>query len=586
MTNLRFRAPLAPPPGGAVPLRLGADYEGDPPIATPVIGGTVQALTIAAWGSATRAAATVRAAWRAGSAVVRGAAAPWRAGMPVAPAWAKAPWRAAVAVSGVLVGASASAALPVAGLVSLPARDAGHVEALGAVRWRSALAQHRSIRAPWGTGTHQHRSTRAPWVAGVLAHVAAGAPFGLARGAVTPTGMPWRTAAGVHSEGGPWAIPVVPVPPGPVPCYTPPAGTAVHLRFADWARGHTALRFACARAVALVRVPIREVYMISNTTSLVRVSDSISVPVRSLSLALDVDSWAWSFSAQLPWDAMALVEPGVDGAPVELQATVNGIAVRLAVEVIGRDRQFNQVGIRISGRGISAALADPYQPVTPFGNAGGALTAQQLLDQALPSGWTADWGLTAWLVPAGVWAHQGTPMSAAVAIAAAGGGYVQPHNTARQLRILPRYPSAPWTWAAATPDLELPAAVTQREAIEWVQRPRYNRVYVSGTSAGVLGRVTRAGTAGDVLAPMVTDALTTHVDAARQRGLAILGDTGRQARVTLRLPVLAETGIIVPGRLVRYVDGGTTRVGLSRSVAVDAGPGATWQTVGVETHVE
>jgi hypothetical protein len=55
--------------------------------------------------------------------------------------------------------------------------------------------------------------------------------------------------------------------------------------------------------------------------------------------------------------------------------------------------------------------------------------------------------------------------------------------------------------------------------------------------------------------------------------------------VALRLPVLAETGVIKPGALVRYVDGGTTRIGISRSTALDY----TWpvlrQFIGVETHV-
>ena len=32
--------------------------------------------------------------------------------------------------------------------------------------------------------------------------------------------------------------------------------------------------------------------------------------------------------------------------------------------------------------------------------------------------------------------------------------------------------------------------------------------------------------------------------AQRQRGIAVLADTGRQIEVSLRLPVLAETGII------------------------------------------
>ena len=78
----------------------------------------------------------------------------------------------------------------------------------------------------------------------------------------------------------------------------------------------------------------------------------------------------------------------------------------------------------------------------------------------------------------------------------------------------------------------------------------------------MLGQVTRAGTAGEVLAPVVVDPLITEAAAARQRGLAVLADTGRQIEVSLRLPVLAATGIIEPGAFVEYQDGRVTRLGI------------------------
>ena len=86
-----------------------------------------------------------------------------------------------------------------------------------------------------------------------------------------------------------------------------------------------------------------------------------------------------------------------------------------------------------------------------------------------------------------------------------------------------------------TPDFVLPVDVVARESLRWIDKPAYNRVFVAGQETGVLGQVTRTGTAGDVLAPMVVDALITQASAARQRGTAILSDTGRQIEVTLRL---------------------------------------------------
>jgi hypothetical protein len=175
-------------------------------------------------------------------------------------------------------------------------------------------------------------------------------------------------------------------------------------------------------------------------------------------------------------------------------------------------------------------------------------------------------------------------MEALLAIAEAAGGYVLPHRSDLGLAIRHRFPVAPWDWETITPDIVLPADVVARESLRWQEKPAYNRVFVAGQETGVLGQVTRAGTAGDLLAPMVVDPLITEAAAARQRGLAILADTGRQIEVTLRLPVLAETGILEPGLFVEYQDGTVARLGFIRSTSVQVTGPEVWQTVGVQTY--
>jgi hypothetical protein len=385
------------------------------------------------------------------------------------------------------------------------------------------------------------------------------------------------------------------VPPPPDPCYLPvlPA----HLKFTGAYTPDGALVFFCERHSGTqppppppggtIVVPIRSVYIMLNTVLLKRVVGNVNLPVLSFSLSIDADSWTWSFNATLPRAAMPDVEP-VDGEPVELEAMINGVPYRLLAERLSTDRTFGRSDLKVTGRGRNAVLADPYATHKGF-SAAGALTAQQLMEDALtdngiPIGWAVDFDLEDWDVPGGTWAHQGTYMTALQAIAGAAGGYLQPHRTDQTMRVLPRYPAAPWEWGSVTPDYELPAAVVVREAIEWVDKPIYNRVFVSGTRNGLLGQVTRAGTAGDVLAPPVVDDLLTGIPALRQRGVSILGDVGRQAEVTLRLPVLSETGVITPGSFVRYVDGPVTRIGLVRTTSVD-GPVQLRQTLGLETHV-
>ncbi len=385
----------------------------------------------------------------------------------------------------------------------------------------------------------------------------------------------------------PPGIYVAPTPPGPpIGCYTP----SPELLF-SWPAGHsgTHLVFVCGDYIAPqepITIPIQRVYIVINNTQLRRVDDNTVVPCLSMTLSLDASSWTWGFDATLPPTAQALVEPDANG-PVELRASINGTDFRLWAEHLSRSRAFGQVSIQVTGRGRNAQLDAPYSPQQVFTNPQ-ARTHQQLFDDVLtfnnvPLGYTIDYGLEAWTVPANVFNHQGSYISALAALAQAGGAYLIPHPTELSFKVRHRYPVKPWE--TATADIILPAALMTRESITWTEKPGYNRVYVSGQDQGVLGRITRQGTAGDVLAPMVTDPLITTAAAARQRGQAILGDTGKQLELGISLPVLDTTGIIQPGMYVQYEDGSTIRTGIVRSTRVSVvGQAEVKQTLGLEVH--
>lgn len=437
--------------------------------------------------------------------------------------------------------------------------------------------------------THRRRSTRTSrWQEAAPRSRAITSIAADAAGLVRSWTVPWQEAG----QPLPGKSQIIPTP--PEPCYTPPPGDNVPLVFTTRWDGSTELTFVCTNHTtppgATVVVPIQEVYMVSNDVSLVLADDGTVIPTRGFSLRLDYNSWSWSFSAQVPRAALPIFDMDTGGDPKTLTATVNGTAFSIIAESVDSDREFNTGDVTITGRGLIAALADPYAPTLTFGNTE-ARNAQQLVADVLTvngvsMGWAVDWQLTDWLVPAGAWSFQGTYMAAVQAIAAAAGGYVQPTASDQTVRILPLFPTAPWTWEDMVPDYSLPSAVVSREGLSWSDRPAYNRIFVSGTTgSGVLGDVTRAGTAGDFEKPMVTDQLITHADAARQRGIAELGVGGRTVLVSLKLPVLPNVGVILPGKTVGYVDGDTTRKGIVRSVAVEAGFPTVYQTIGVETHV-
>lgn len=401
---------------------------------------------------------------------------------------------------------------------------------------------------------------------------------------VTQISFPWQVAGQAKNGKSRWPLPQ---PEGPTvyprdghlvfEC-PPLSGFPLHLVF-----GAQACYLPPVNSGTVV-VPILRTYVTINSISLRRVDTGVELHAHGFNMTLDYQSWTWTWSASLHHDAEGHLGRDSNGDFAELEAVVNGIPFRLRLERTVCDRRFNPTRWAVSGRGKASVLSGP---VMSFGNTVDR-TAQQLMADALTVngaslGWAVDWGLTDWLVPAGAWSLRGSYIDAVNDIATAAGGYVQPHPTDATLRILPRYPIAPWNWGSVAPDFEIPDHAAEVEGTEYIDKPGYNKVFVGGVGAGVFGPFKRAGTAGNILAPQVTHALITHADAHRQRGLAELSDTGSQEHITLRMQVLEETGIIMPGQFVRYV-GKKPVVGIVRSTSIDWSRPVLRQTIGIETH--
>lgn len=487
---------------------------------------------------------------------------------------------------------------------------AQHCAATGAV-WQVGDTRTASTASRWDALSPQHRPThRAPWVAArPLDTVRASgwesldrnrrplagtgwqpaqprpkalrSPFGPASPRRTLRAIPWQDAS--VPRPGLW-LPDPVTPPVDEPCYTPDP----HLVFDDPANsafGPVHLLFRCPPAPlppGVVVIPVLEYYLVTNNVTLTRVADGHPIPYDRLSLTTDVDSMHAAFDAALPLWAQDDVMPAPD--PVLLAVSINGSTWHMWAETISRERRFGGGTVRVSGRGLAAELDGPWAPEGNYHNTAGILTAQQAATGALPFGWSLDWGLSDWLVPAGSWNHSGTPASALSRIAEAGAGFILPARAARTVRIRPRYPDAPWRWAALTPDVVMPADIVERESLEYRDKPVYDVVDVVGSA---IYRTRRTGTAGDLPAPQITDDLVTDAVAGRQRGLAILSDTGRQIHSTYAAPVLADYGgVLEPGQILDLVEGDTTTRNLVRSVRVEvAGLGSVWQHIGVEAHV-
>lgn len=369
------------------------------------------------------------------------------------------------------------------------------------------------------------------------------------------------------------------------------------------------LVFGYAGEVPLALAPLSilaaRFYMTTHSIYAQRLPDLADIPLFDATVSADIGSYCWTLSATGPASLFAQLAP-VDGLPVQLKVVLDGIPFVFAVDAMSRSSSFGKSGVSVSGRSVTALIGAPYMRAITRNNAGGAEMAQQLalaalqysgvdLDWGVSSGALANGGLADWLIPAGAWSHQGTPLDAVQAIAQAAGGYLQSHRSAATLLTRHAYgqragdnPGAPWSWMTGAADVELAPDAIITDGTERKDGADINAIYVSGTTQGVLAQVKRMGSAGDKLAAMVTDPLITHVDAARQRGLAVLGAAGAKYNVRLELPVLTgagQPGVLDVGQLVQ-INAAQPWRGRVRAVSVNAKRPSLRQTVTLERHLE
>lgn len=371
---------------------------------------------------------------------------------------------------------------------------------------------------------------------------------------------------------------VWPLPPKPAPCYVP--GLPANLLFGQThAPGlPAALVFRCPGTTpdpqpAHYVIPLLPAYMQVHHLTAHLLPGMEPVPLTDLTLSADDDGYGWSLTANGPEHLMDQLAP-LAGLPARVRVEVNGIAFVFAITSTARSRSFERKRVAVQGVSVTSMLGAPYIPQQNWLSAAPA-TAQQLAVQALEfTGVGLDWQVADWLVPAGAWSFQGTPLQAVLRVAESVGAVVRSHPTAEQLIVAPRYPVLPWHWATATPDVHMPAAVIATDELHPEPRADYNAIYVTGGSVGgVQGHVVRTLSARDKLAPAVQDDLITHADAARMRGQWALAASGNKLLQTISMPVLTggtNPGIVRPGQLLEVLDTDGPWRGLVRGVSVSA----------------
>ncbi len=466
---------------------------------------------------------------------------------------------------------------------------ARHDAQLAAPWVRFASSQATDRRVPWGLSARRDADQASSWTAfAATLAVQSHAAWAVARALDAERSGPWGQFATLLAKSAThtWAT----------------ARAVDALRWVPWRRFSRSLSPGWGVVTppnltpdeALFAILPARFYMVTHNVFAQRLPDMVDVPIFDATVSADSGSYCWSLSATGPASLMTLLAK-VDGLPARLQVSMDGVLWVFAV-VPRINREFGKSTVYVQGRSVSALISDPYVRATTRNNAGGDATAQQLaLDALQYTGIDLDWGITDWLVSSGGWNHRGTPLDAVQTIAQAAGGYLQSHRSLPTLQVRHPYaqrvgdqPGAPWGWATGSADVELAADAVITDAQDPDDSPDINAVYVSGTTSGVLALVKRTGSAADKLADMIADPLITHVDAARQRGLSILGGAGQKYTVPLDLPVLTNSGqpgVLDVGQLVQ-VNTATPWRGRVRGVSVHAKMPTLRQTVTLERHLE
>jgi hypothetical protein len=332
-------------------------------------------------------------------------------------------------------------------------------------------------------------------------------------------------------------------------------------------------------------VPPLRAYNVSNSISVVRLPERTPINPLAVSVSWDDEAYAWQVQMTLfSASEMALLSP-VAGLK-EVEVTINGWVVIAAIESYSRDRQFPKMTWTVQGRSRHCYLDAPYSRPRSLVSTGSASAAQLALDE-LPSGWTLNWNVPDWVIPAGAWSYdQLTPIKAIGRLAAAAGAVLEPDPATKTITVRSRYPVSPSGWAAATPYATLPEALCTRMGETYQAGEARNAVIVEGATQGVRVVATRLGTAGDDPLPNVTEQLCTAVECGMERARVELAATGATLDQVIAIPVLPSPSVIRPGRLLEVQDTPATWRGLVRSVAVSAARSKEGVAVGQTLNIE
>ncbi|WP_445425164.1 hypothetical protein [Alishewanella sp. HL-SH06] len=442
------------------------------------------------------------------------------------------------------------------------------------LRWRQLPLQQQHTLTHWRMAALKQQQNVATW--GVSALHTQQLQTGYIYPGITAKrfDLLWRTDGEVTRY---YRLPYGPRPPSYI-CtqnYVPPSGK-VTLRFIDPAQpqqGNVTLRFSNANNPIVcvldnggglmppspevptidtsrpIRPARRRSYIMQPQLRCYRVSDNLEINIISASWAINRSSWAANITlncgSRIDRDRL------LTGGPQLFKLVVNGYELFGLAENGSMSHSFGQSSWTITGRSSIAELASPNAAARSYTNTTSKSVAALITDELDNTGWSLNFDMLPFNVPAGAFSYQNkTPIEAIAQIVAGIGGMLYPDGSTNTLHVKPQWPVVPWGITIATADVAVHDDVILNYSESPASTPACNAVFVRGEQQGVECKVRRSGTAGDVLANDIVDPIITDQLAARQRGTAELAECGRKTQISITLPVMQDLPLCLPGTLL------------------------------------
>lgn len=291
---------------------------------------------------------------------------------------------------------------------------------------------------------------------------------------------------------------------------------------------------------------IRRSYLMQPQISCVRVSDGVSVVLKSVSISQSRSQWASSGS--LAFSSRIDAERAANEL---LKISINGYDFYLLCESPSESKAFGKTSYSATGRGRLATLASPNRKAINYVNVVARSFIGLMADIVANTGWTVASKISDYPVPANAFSYAAkTPAEAINMMASSIGAMLDVNDETQTITVIPQWPVVPWNTASAIPDVILHDGVILEFNERIDIRPDANAVFVRGEQQGVAAKVKRFGTAGDNFAADIVDKLITDNQAARMRATAELANAGNKVQNSIRAKVMADLPPMRPGMLI------------------------------------